>query len=1310
MFEKTLTDIVKGIRASKRDTALYISQCIAEIKTEINSSDMYVKANALQKLTFLQMMGYGMSWASFATIEVMSSPRFAHKRIGYLAASQGFTQDTEVVLLTTNLLKKELRGAIGGGMNGVYEAGLAINCISNIVTEDLSQDLLPELTNLTSHPQPYLRKKAILCLFKLFVKYPQGLRLTFAQIQQCLSDSNPSVVSCAVNVITELSDKNPKNYLHLAPAFFDLLTTSSNNWMLIKVVKLLGVLVPEEPRLARKLLEPLAGIVRNTPAKSLLYEAVHAITLCLPYCRKSDGSMPASVPDIVTLCAKTLRDFVEDRDQNLKYLGLVGFGSLMQSHPKVLSAMDYRPLILACLSDEDVTIRTRALGLLNGMTSRKNLMELVSQLMQHVELASGSYKLDLVEKIIEMCCGEKYALLQNFSWYLDILFQLGHMRGLDAHAELLRHQVTDVALRVLPVRAYAVKRSIDILLEGDQGYASSVVDLDGDNGRGKHIMPEILPAIAWIIGEYSDLIPDAVSMDSNAVYIFDENSEGPYHSVIQAVTAPSNSTRLPTSTQKIYIQAGMKVFAAATSNRRVSEPELEACARTLASNLLIFVQSTDVEVQERALSSYSLMKSFDLVPNALQDGLPGLTATYGDDGSESSGDAEEGNLLSMPHSDLPSATSVKQKLIKGEVKGQGLAKRCRNASEILNFLFKPSPMKPTSAKAQRKKYQSFPAVDIDLDATVDLSIFAALIEEENNQRASSRLSMETVSFTQQRPLRLQEPAVIDALSSADLTQNTAGGVGPADIGNLMGSSSSFQRSNMQELGSDRSHTTSRPQTASDPFYLSAAPSVLDSEEGPNVQSRFGAIELGDGDSEEEVEESKLRKKKKKTKKDKRHKAAILPMKNDVPAMTSAMGVVTVYDSDDEDDDEHRQNAGRRATGRKTNTGKEFSGLAKVDLTVPLRDDEVMPERKHRVVPDRTFDEQLRPQPSQKKEKKKKKESKRNKNLAISTSEEGKVAGGVGDLLDLGGFAMAPYTTSVAEPAARGPSLGSIMSNKSNPINNAFDDLLGLATPVSVPQVGALSMQTSLEYTYDSSLLASPEVATPKPGKRPWMRATIKTSHATGSPVVNWSKVSLLFRVSNKDVDGGASFVVRVENHMETSTLSGLVLQIKGRADIHIGQVSPGSAMESGKIGPFSYPQTDDSFDLKGMLITSECSVPVKLSLPASLHLSPKLGLVLEDIAKELSTSEWSSHTAKLDILSGIAADQVKPLLSSFLRAGEVEPGSSGPWNGTFAAESSFGTQVRVLVKVKKDSVKIDVKSKSQQLGKALASDLKKLVL
>lgn len=54
------------------------------------------------------MLGYDMSWASFHVVEVMSSPKVHLKSIGYLAAAQSFNQDTDVLMLTTNLLKKVL--------------------------------------------------------------------------------------------------------------------------------------------------------------------------------------------------------------------------------------------------------------------------------------------------------------------------------------------------------------------------------------------------------------------------------------------------------------------------------------------------------------------------------------------------------------------------------------------------------------------------------------------------------------------------------------------------------------------------------------------------------------------------------------------------------------------------------------------------------------------------------------------------------------------------------------------------------------------------------------------------------------------------------------------------------------------------------------------------------------------------------------------------------------------------------------------------------------------------------------------------
>jgi hypothetical protein len=52
------------------------------------------------------MYGYEFSWASFQVIEVMSAPTLKDKAVGYLAASLSFKPDTDVLMLTTNLIKK----------------------------------------------------------------------------------------------------------------------------------------------------------------------------------------------------------------------------------------------------------------------------------------------------------------------------------------------------------------------------------------------------------------------------------------------------------------------------------------------------------------------------------------------------------------------------------------------------------------------------------------------------------------------------------------------------------------------------------------------------------------------------------------------------------------------------------------------------------------------------------------------------------------------------------------------------------------------------------------------------------------------------------------------------------------------------------------------------------------------------------------------------------------------------------------------------------------------------------------------------
>lgn len=521
---------------------------------------------------------------------------------------KSFTDSTDVLLLTTNLFKKELASS---ATISQYEIGLAINCLANIANKDLARDCLSDVVTMMNHSRPYVRKKAVLALFKLFVKYPQGLRLTFEKLKERLDDPESPVVSCAVNVICELANKNPKNYLALAPKFFKLLTSSSNNWMLIKVVKLLGSLVSEEPRLARKLLEPLTAIVQNTGAKSLQYECIHTITEALPHTKREDGSDAKSVPAVVKLCSDYLRSFVEDADQNLKYLGLVGLVNLLRSHPR--NVVEHRDNILKCLNDDDSTIRVRALELLAGIVSKKSLVDLVHHLLEHAKKAEGNYRDEIISKVLYMCSKEKFGLVTDFAWYVSILLDLAVMQG-SQHGKEVAEQMIDVALRVDTVRPYAVESMLSLLL-------NEKLIL----GQARQTVSEVLKAAAWIVGEYSFIVTSiandtADDVNEDAGYWI----EGPagedirsmwrgqqiHAQVIEALLNP-RATNLPPHVQCAYIQAAMKVFIRACGDR--SEAELANIIGTLRSRLTIYLQSQYIEVQERASTLRHILSEFGIL-------------------------------------------------------------------------------------------------------------------------------------------------------------------------------------------------------------------------------------------------------------------------------------------------------------------------------------------------------------------------------------------------------------------------------------------------------------------------------------------------------------------------------------------------------------------------------------------------------------------------------------------------------------------------------------------------------------------------
>lgn len=353
MFTRTPTDIIKGLRKGKVDRTSFLTTVFSEIREEVKSPELIVKANAIHKLFVVRLMqlsleGYDMQWACFYMLELMSSPKFSHKRLGFMAASHSFGQNQDILMLATNLFKRESANA------DYLETSIAVNSLACIMNTDLARDLLTDYTGLITASRPILRKKVTILFFKIFLNNPESLNTAFERIAERLRDDNPSVVMGAVNTIFEVARKNPKYVLFTVRSLHDLLLSSKSNWLLIKLIKLFTILCKVEPRLVKKMVEPIYKILQTNSAKSIEFECIRCIT-----------EVFSDMQHLTALATAKLQGFLDSNDLNLRYLGLEGL--LLMITRQISVSEDYRSYVVESMASTDSSIRVKGLELLKIM-------------------------------------------------------------------------------------------------------------------------------------------------------------------------------------------------------------------------------------------------------------------------------------------------------------------------------------------------------------------------------------------------------------------------------------------------------------------------------------------------------------------------------------------------------------------------------------------------------------------------------------------------------------------------------------------------------------------------------------------------------------------------------------------------------------------------------------------------------------------------------------------------------------------------------------------------------------------------------
>lgn len=610
-FEKSLKDLIRGIR-SHNDTPeqleLFLEGQLSECRQEANSSNIELKTNAVLKLTYLEMYGYDMSWCNFHILEVMSSNKLQQKRVGYLAASQSFHKDADVLMLATNLLKKDLKY---GNSNDVFKVGIALSGLSTIVTPELAKDIVDDLFLMLNSSKPYIRKKTITALYKVFLEYPEALQSNFDNFTSKLEDTDKSVVSATISVICELSKKNPTPFIKLSPLLYEVLIDINDNWIIIRLLKLFSNLSKIEPKLKGRLLPKIVELMDSTNAASVLYESVNCII--------SGNMLDESDYDVAFQCLEILSKFCNSQDSNLRYISCVLFYKIGKINTIFIS--QYDELIMKLISDIDISIRLKAIELLEGIVSEDNLKLIVSTLMKQfmgdevaiIETSRGNskeipivipdnYKIKIVNVILNICGMNNYSNVDDFEWYNAVLYDLAVI-SLDLSENDLGSKIGN-QLRNLMVRVPDIRHTTIVNI-------IKVTSLDSIEIR----LPTILESCIWSLGEY-------------ATYV--ENGDALIKLFIK------KGLHMQYLTQDSLIVALVKLFSSWCTRNKDQANYVKDVLKELVAFLAQTNYSKSFEVQEISvqmseilkLSLEALEEQSDEIPLLLAEVLPSFFNSY----------------------------------------------------------------------------------------------------------------------------------------------------------------------------------------------------------------------------------------------------------------------------------------------------------------------------------------------------------------------------------------------------------------------------------------------------------------------------------------------------------------------------------------------------------------------------------------------------------------------------------------------------------------------------------------------------------
>lgn len=486
---------VKAVRKAKTiaDERTVVRKESAAIRTSFRDPnlDQTTRRINISKLLYLYIMGEKTHFGQVECLKLLASPRFADKRLGYLATMLLLDENQEVLTLLTNSLDNDMQHP------NTFIVGLALTCLGNIASPELARDLYTNVEKImTGTNSVFLKKKTCLVAAKLVEKDPDLAEVFMPKINVLLTDKTPLVLLGTCRIILAIYDNCPDERVALIKFLPKLIShlkrVISSGYMpdydvngitdpflqvtLLSVMRSLATDTNCSPEYLEAMNDILTQVALNldsgkNAAHAILYECIKTI-----FAITSDQSLRV-------LGVNLLGKFLLTKDNNTRYVALEMLLTVINFEP--LAVQRHRSTIVSCLSDGDISIRRRALELVFAILNEQNIRVLIREILTFLEnCTDAELKPYITSQLVN--ASSKYA--PGEKWHFDTLVRMLKVSG--------NYITPDIVSNILAL----VMRSTDGELKKHVVGKLLLSSLEDPSEYGLALVT------VWCLGEYADLI------------------------------------------------------------------------------------------------------------------------------------------------------------------------------------------------------------------------------------------------------------------------------------------------------------------------------------------------------------------------------------------------------------------------------------------------------------------------------------------------------------------------------------------------------------------------------------------------------------------------------------------------------------------------------------------------------------------------------------------------------------------------------------------------------------------------------------